>query len=206
MTARQSSMSDSSSFSAVFPAPANLASSLSRPLATLGATAYTLSSDSFNDVFIDLSDGLTRPRETLTVRLRKGRTLNITAFDRSRFEISPANFKQEAYQVRANLPMVCVTSELIRLAGYFIFAAPLTDFWTMHTPRGAKFPTYTFSWPTGGQHVTLSGGICVQLHDHKNPNNSIFIIIRPSAARAFAQPTFALIAGAALIGVIRSLW
>ncbi|KFG28592.1 putative transmembrane protein [Toxoplasma gondii p89] len=203
----QSSVSrDSSALSAVFPWSSGLPSALSSPpVSTLGAMAYTLSSDSYNDVFLDLSDGLTRPRETLTVRLRKGRTLNITGFDRSRFEISPANFKQEAYQVRSNLPMVCVTSQLVRLAGFFVFAAPLTDFWAIETPPGAKHPTYIFSWPAGGQHVTLRGGVCVQLHDHKNPNNSIFIIIRPSSSVA-SKPAFALVAATVLVAVIRSVW
>ncbi|KEP61767.1 UNVERIFIED_CONTAM: hypothetical protein HHA_281910 [Hammondia hammondi] len=206
-SAHQSSVSRApSALSAVFPWSSRLPSTLSSPpVSTLGAMAYTLSSDSYNDVFLDLSDGLTRPRETLTVRLRKGRTLNITGFDRSRFEISPANFKQEAYQVRSNLPMVCVTSQLVRLAGFFIFAAPLTDFWAIETPRGAKHPTYIFSWPAGGQHVTLRGGVCVQLHDHKNPNNSIFVIIRPSSYVA-SKPAFAVVAATVLTAVIGSVW
>ncbi|PFH31247.1 hypothetical protein BESB_031210 [Besnoitia besnoiti] len=183
-----------------------LATHQASPFSFLGAAAWSLSSDSCNDVFLDLADGLNRKNQTITVRLRRGRTLNIASFDRSRYDMMPLNFKQEAYQVRSKRPMICVTSELIRLSGYFVFSAPLTDFWTIQTPPGATFPTYTFSWPTGGQQVTRSGGLCVLISDSKNPGTLLTIIIRPSAGPTAAKPACALLVAAVLLSVGKVLW
>ncbi|PHJ15570.1 transmembrane protein [Cystoisospora suis] len=155
----------------------------------LPASAFKLISDSCNDAYIDLSDGISRKNETLTVRLRQGRSLILTHFDETRFTMKPSSFKRQAYQVHAKQPSFCDTRELINYTAYFIFTAPLTDFWSRTIPEGLTFPSYAFTWPTGSQRVTIRGGICFELTDDKYPEHNLFIIIRPSGAQLQLAPS-----------------
>lgn len=172
----------------------------------LPVSAFKLISDSCNDAYIDLSDGISRKNETLTVRLRQGRSLILTKFDEARFTLKPSSFKRQAYQVHSDQPSFCNTRELISYTAYFVFAAPLTDFWNISTPPGSTFPSYAFTWPTGSQRVAIRGGICFELLDDKFPEHNLYIIIRPSAARAHSPLSLLLTSLSVAVASLNIWW